>query len=150
MVIRERLYHQWDFGCRQHAYKNPARSGGDFRSETEVGHLAVARLHGRMQKLRDRSLSDRSDGTGEAELGVCFRCVLSSLLGKSGSSQVSFDAGNVENPRRQIVRDIRIARQLAANVAMGVFPGSCRTLICHLLTVDVLNLAINPKNLTIR
>jgi hypothetical protein len=43
---------------------------------------------------------------------------------KSGTSQVLSDMGNAENARRQIVRDIRIARKLAANVAMGVFPGT--------------------------
>lgn len=42
---------------------------------------------------------------------------------KSGTSQVMSAEGNAENARRQIVRDVRIARKLAANVAVGVFPG---------------------------
>lgn len=42
---------------------------------------------------------------------------------KSGISQVMSAEGNVENARRQIVRDVRIARKLAENVAGGVFPG---------------------------
>ncbi|MEI6486207.1 MAG: hypothetical protein WCO11_08055 [Sphingomonadales bacterium] len=42
----------------------------------------------------------------------------------SRGGQVAFDLGNAENARRQVVRDIKIARRLAANVAKGVFPGA--------------------------
>ena len=37
--------------------------------------------------------------------------------------QAAYGDGNAENARRQIVRDIRIARKIAENVAQGEFPG---------------------------
>lgn len=55
---------------------------------------------------------------------MVFVAYLDASAAQGKVSQARFADGNAESARRQIVRDIRIARKIAANVAVGVFPGT--------------------------